>query len=441
MKLRYLVATVVAALVLTSTSGRAQQPQDSTARRQQRALDSLAAAIRTLQARMDSLERARAEAPAAAAPVRTSGAYMNVSFVGLTDFGWSSTPDVASLQKGDHDPKVRGFSVRNAELALDGAVDPYFKGFTNIVYKLDNNGETSAELEEMFVLTTALPNNLQLKIGQFFAEFGRQNNQHPHSWSFADQPLVLNRMFGQDGLRSQGVRLSWLLPTDFYTEASLAVMNSAGGAASSFRSDESTAIHGGAVVDRQVKGVGDLLYVPRIATSFELNDTQTIVLGASGAFGPNNSGATTSTRIYGGDLYWKWKSTHANQGFPFVSVQSEYLLRQYDAARRLAIDDVKLTLPVATLRDDGAYAQLLWGIQPRIVAGVRGEYAHANKSTFVSDDRADRTRWSPNVTWYPTEFSKFRMQYNYDVRPGLRDEHSLWFQFEFLLGAHAAHKF
>jgi hypothetical protein len=33
------------------------------------------------------------------------------------------------------------------------------------------------------------------------------------------------------------------------------------------------------------------------------------------------------------------------------------------------------------------------------------------------------------------------MQYNYDDRAGFDKAHSLWFQFEFLLGAHAAHKF
>src|SRR5882724_1588275 len=107
-----LAATLVAAALLSSTQIGAQQIPDSTVRRQQRALDSLATALRRLQARMDSLElvgAAASAAPAAAAPVRTSGAYMNTSFVGLTDFGWSSTPDVESLQKGDHDPKVRGF--------------------------------------------------------------------------------------------------------------------------------------------------------------------------------------------------------------------------------------------------------------------------------------------------------------------------------------------
>jgi hypothetical protein len=55
--------------------------------------------------------------------------------------------------------------------------------------------------------------------------------------------------------------------------------------------------------------------------------------------------------------------------------------------------------------------------------------------------RADRFRLSPNVTWYPTEFSKLRLQYNYDHREGIGRDHSVWLQFEFLLGAHASHKF
>ena len=55
--------------------------------------------------------------------------------------------------------------------------------------------------------------------------------------------------------------------------------------------------------------------------------------------------------------------------------------------------------------------------------------------------RAERWRLSPNLTWYPTEFSKIRLQYNYDDREIEGVDHSVWLQFEFLLGAHAAHTF
>ena len=60
----------------------------------------------------------------------------------------------------------------------------------------------------------------------------------------------------------------------------------------------------------------------------------------------------------------------------------------------------------------------------------------------VDPNLAPRWRLSPALTWFPTEFSKLRLQYNFD-RSDLfpQNEHSLWLQLEFLLGAHAAHKF
>jgi hypothetical protein len=445
-------ASMVAAQKPDSTraDSAARARADSTRRvGERKTLDSLAAVIRSLQARMDTLARGGGEPatkpiqqlPLQAQPVRTAGAYMNIGFDGLSDFGWSSEPDVGSLQLGDHDPAVRGFTIPNAELTLDGAVDPYFKGFANIVYKLDSGGETGVELEEVYFLTTSLKWNLQLKGGQFFTEFGRQNPQHPHAWSFVDQPLVLNRMFGPDGMRSQGARLSWLMPTRWYTEAMVSVLNSAGGTAFSFRSDESAEIHGGVPVTREVRRLSDLLIVPRITASFDLSNTQTLLVGASAAFGPNSSGPAARTRIYGADLYWKWKSATASAGFPFVSFQTEALFRQYDADERVSAEDPAVTLPKQRLRDRGFYSQLLWGFKPRMVAGLRGDFVNGSNAAFDAALRAERYRVSPNLTWYPTEFSKVRLQYNYDHRTGIGADHSLWLQFEFILGAHAAHKF
>jgi hypothetical protein len=359
-------AALLIALAALMAGPASAQTADTTARRQQRMLDSMSAAIRALQVQVDSLRALPPGAPGQAVqPVqqgRAPGTYMNVSFVGLSDFGWSTEKDVATLQLGDHDPLGRGFSIPNAELALDGAVDPYFRAFANVVYKLDAEGETGVELEEMFILTSSLPANLQLKVGQYFTEFGRHNPLHPHSWAFADQPLVLNRMFGPDGLRGQGARLAWLLPTSWYTEAMLTVQNSVGETAFSFRSPESEELHGGVIVERSVDGLDDLLYVPRLTTSVELTSNQTLLVGASGAFGPNNAGPDTRTQIYGADLYWKWKSPSANKGFPFVSFQSEVMTRRYEVAERISVDEPLVTLPAETLRDSGLYAQLLRGV-------------------------------------------------------------------------------
>src|SRR6266700_2139782 len=63
--------------------------------------------------------------------------YMNISFDGLFALAGSTARDLDHIEVGDHDPQQRGFNARNIELALDGAVDPYFEGFANIVFKMD----------------------------------------------------------------------------------------------------------------------------------------------------------------------------------------------------------------------------------------------------------------------------------------------------------------
>ena len=361
--------------------------------------------------------------------------YLNLSLDALIAAGASTEPDVPSLQTGGHDPAQRGFTVQNVEVVFDGAVDPYFRGQANVVLQIDSEGETVVELEEVYAVTTSLPKGLQVKAGQYFTEFGRINPTHPHTWDFVDQPLVSGRMFGGDGLRSVGARLSWLMPTPFYSEIFVSAQNAKGETLTSFGSVEGETMFGRPLAPDDVKSAGDLLYVPRYSASFDVGETQTILVGASGAFGPNGTGAGADTSIVGLDAFWKWKSTRANKGFPFVKVQAEAMSRRYEAA-------ATPLLPAATFEDHGGYAQVVWGIKPMWTLGARYDRVGGD----VGDDPADlafqpRERAALEGTWYPTEYSKLRLQYAYDDRTGAPDANSVWLQFEFLLGAHAAHKF
>ena len=385
--------------------------------------------------------------PPAAAVARAGSSYMNISYGTLINAGWSSVADPsAQLELGDHDPIKRGFALRNAEIAVDGAVDPYFKGFANIVLKLDKNNETAIELEESFVQSTSLPADLQLKAGQYFATFGRQNAQHPHTWAFVDQPLILGRAFGPEGLRSIGAQLTWLAPTPFYTELFFSVLDGQGGTSYSFRNlgdvDASGVARyaGRATLDRGLRGAQDLLFVPRVASSFELTDTQTILAGFSVAVGPNDTGPHSRTAIYGADVFWKWKPADASQGFPYVTWQTEALTRRFEAG---ADPHALVALPPEILRDSGFYSQFVWGLGPRWNVGLRADYVTGNKAAFDASDpeRGERTRFSPEITFLPSEFSKIRLQYNFDHGEQFGSANSIWLQLEFGLGAHAAHKF
>jgi hypothetical protein len=370
--------------------------------------------------------------------------YMNISFDGLFALAYSSARDLDHIEVGDHDPQQRGFNARNIELALDGAVDPYFEGFANIVFKLDNDNETAVEVEEAFMQTTSLPFNLQLKGGQFFAAFGRLNPVHPHAWDFADAPLVSGRILGPDGLRGVGAQISWTLPLPWYSQLIFAGQNGRGGTGFSFRNPGDDGIFFGRMTtDREARGLQDFVWIPRWENSVDLSPTQVVLAGVSGALGSNETGANSRTQIYGADLFYKWKSSHAEGGFPFVKWQTEAMYRRFEAGR-----GVDQSFPVAeTFHDWGMYSQVLWGFKKGWVAGIRGDYLHMTDSQFTDDDeRQTRSRISANLTWYPTEFSKLRLQYNHDFLEenfflSEREVDSVFLQFEFILGAHGAHKF
>jgi hypothetical protein len=266
-----------------------------------------------------------------------------------------------------------------------------------------------------------------------------------------DAPLANSRFFGPDGLRNPGARLSWLAPTPFYSELFLGVQNSQGETAHSFRSNhEDEPYAGRPAAETAVHGLQDMLYTARYAASVDLTDTQTLLGGVSATWGPNSTGSGARTQIYGADIFWKWKPANHNKGFPFVSVQSEFLVRGFHAAAAGIEDEAgnAVALPSETFWDWGAYAQLSYGFREGWVASLRADYAEPfaradyERILLSNDsDRARRWRISPALTWYPSEFSRVRLQYNYDHGSAFGSEHSVWLQVEFLLGSHAAHKF
>ena len=379
-------------------------------------------------------------------PITIGGAkaYMNISLDSMFALAYSSAANLNDIEVGDHDPQQRGFNARNTELAFDGAVDPYFEGFANVVFLLDNDNETEVELEEAFMRTTSLPYNLQLKGGQFFADFGRLNPMHPHAWDFADTSLVNGLFLGPDGLRGVGAQASWTLPVPWYSQLIFASQNGRGETGFSFRNPGDDGLFFDRITtDREARGLQDFVWIPRFENSFNLTDTQTVLAGVSGAFGSNETGANSRTQIYGADLLYKWKSSHAEAGFPFVKWQTEFMYRRYEAGH--GAND---SFPVAeTFHDWGLYSQVLWGFKKGLVAGIRGDYVHMQDSMYTDGlDRQSRWRLTADLTWYPTEFSKIRLQYNQDFLEenfflSAREVESVFLQWEFLLGSHGAHKF
>lgn len=377
---------------------------------------------------------------------------IDVSFDVLAAVGSSTVggQELRDLQGGAHDPNRRGFTFQQGELSLAGAVDPYFLGEAHMVFT-----DSEVELEEAYFLTTALPWDLQVKGGYYLTDFGRINPVHPHAWTYQDQPFVITRMFGGDGLRSPGLEASWLAPLPWFSQLTVGMQNGNQDDLTVSFLDGQGGVGGRPAVVTDVHTLQDFVYLARWANSWDLTPELTGLIGLSGTYGANTTGADASTFIYGTDLTFKWRPADNFRGWPFVAWQSEVLARDYTAAAYTAGSDPAFPndLPSAILRDAGFYSQLTWGFRYQWAMALRGEYASGagpsvENGVLVSREndplRSDRARISPLLIYQPSEFSRLRLQYNYDNAkslPGNHGANSVWLGIEFLYGTHPAHKY
>jgi hypothetical protein len=484
-----MLRTITTSLCLSASltlAAHAEEPIDA---------DALRAVIeenRALKTRLDALEdevrsarddaaAARSAAPlpgvAAAPAASASGALfeapagsgarlqlLDVSVDVLSSVGTSSEvdDDIALLQAGGHDPARRGFNLTNLELSLLGAVDPYLDGEVHLIYFLDAEGESSFELEEAFVTSRMLPLGLeergvQVEFGQMFTEFGRINPQHPHAWDWQDQPVVLSRFFGPDGMRGVGTRVGWLVPVPWFSELHVGVQNAQGETMQSFlASDEAfeeRPVGGRPFASDGTRSFSDLVYLLRWVNGFDLGTDWAGQIGLSGLYGPNATGSGGRTWITGADWVLKWTPPSTNRGWPFVRIEGEIARRSY-RADYFSDPDAGLSFERDDFSDWGGFLQALYGFRRGWSAGLRGEYATGNDDEYApgsafatrAEDpfRGDRVRVSPLLVFQPSEFSRLRLQYNWDEADFLAGDdtaHSVWLGLEFLVGQHPAHRF
>ncbi|MBA3710456.1 MAG: hypothetical protein H0W83_16755, partial [Planctomycetes bacterium] len=360
-------------------------------------------------------------------------------------------PQLADIEGGGHDPKRRGFTFQQAEVSFFGAVDPYFNAEAHIVYKSDG-----VELEEAYGTTSQLPYRLQLKAGYYLTEFGRTNPQHPHQWPWLDQAVVITRIFGKDGNRSVGGRLSWLAPVPWFSEFLVGMQNADDPTEVSYLGGEpdpaqpATISGRPAIARTTTRSLADFLYALRWVNNWEVGEQTMVQLGLSSAFGPNNTGPAGRTMVVGGDLLVKWRERQ--RGIPSLVWQTEVIARRYHADA--VVDPVTAAaIPADDLRDWGITSQALVGFHPRWAGGLRVDYASGSGDSYaigigpVSREtdayRDDRWRLSPLVTFSPSEFSKIRLQYDYDHLEHLpnHDVQSVWIGLELMIGAHPAHTY
>lgn len=311
-----------------------------------------------------------------------------------------------------------GFGVQEVELAATAAIDPYLDG---ALFLTIPNLE-GIEVEEGYLVTTALPANLQVKAGTFRSQVGRNNSQHLHVQNFTRRPLMLPLLFGTDGLRGPGAQVSVLLPlpwfATFYTEAF-----SIGGPG-----DFVVETFGGG--ERATPR--NLTYSAVLEQSWDFGENTAVVLGLNGATGKlfQCVGVGTCdtalqpaprTYLYGGDFYLKWKPANVAQSYASFQWTTEFFARSIASGPTEA----------------AGYTEGVLQFARRWYVGARFDITGLPSGVNM----ARRYGGAASLTFAPSEFSRFRLYAQELDGPGAPRSTVGFLQAEYSMGAHGAHPF
>jgi hypothetical protein len=429
--------TIVAGLLLCAPVLGAQQP-DSAARSKAR-VDSIAKAVKDSIALMKELGAVQPPS-APTTPVGPQSGPTNPrllpDFSAVGDFVGDLSP------KGSTQPDGSRFGVREVELAVQSVVDPYFRGDVFL-------GISDAEgiaIEQAFLTTTALPNQLEAKLGRFLLPFGKQNTTHRHDLHTIEYPYVIQRFFSPEGLKGTGVWGSRVFaPLGFFQELNVTAVD---------RLSERTP--GLTPFEPPNKSLGGLGYSARLRNYVDISEAQNVELSFSGMTGKREqpldsafvalSGGTvnaTNARqsTLGVDFTYRWRPLQQGLYKSFI-LQSEVMhqINERDPAILFApcANCGSLTPAYGGPTRDftGAYVFARLQTGQRSFIGSRYDY-------LQDPERDGRTLHAGSVylEWFPSEFSKLVAGYE-AVKPGGEVlVNRLLIQASFALGPHKPHPF
>lgn len=347
-----------------------------------------------------------------------------IGFVGETIFGYNSRANTAT---GFERPGGWDAYLRSAELNFEASIDPFLRGYAVINASADAaTGDASVAVEEAALVTRTLPWNLTAQVGRFFAEFGRLSSFHEHDLPFVLRPLALESfVFGES--QTDGLQVNWLVPSRHYLSVTAGTGLKFGDLATdpgAFRSGD------------------ELNYWARGSTYFDLTRDVNLEVGVSGLWAPRQNlvldeEATVNQRerqVAGVDLTVRYQPLAAglHRGLEWGT---EYLYGH----GRYEFDPDGVPGTGDEFGDwnhsHGLYTYATWKFHRDWSAGFLYDWTQA-----VEDRRKQAHRYSPYVTWRPSEFQLIRLQYSY-TRPnsatGLSDDHAVYLQWTWTIGSHS----
>ncbi len=327
---------------------------------------------------------------------------------------------------------TKGFSLGESELTFSANIDQLLAGQATFSLA-DDNGNTSVSVEEAFIETLGLGHGLTLRAGRFFSPIGYLNERHAHAWNFSDAPLIYRGLFG-DQLSTDGLKLSYILPTDQLIELGGTVGNGNHYPGNGTHSD-----------------VGDWLVYAKtggdigFSHSWQASAAYWQSTPKDRAIGNGSSAVTFSgdTDISNLSFIYKW----APNGNPYQ--HNFTLLTEYFYAH----DNGKLIQGGSTNyngKQYGGYIEGIYQFIPHWRTGLRydqlGSSLKASNIGFIQNANLNMSgdkpqRYSAMVEWLPSEFSRVRAQIDYDKSFNGNNDTQFFLQYTVNIGSHGAHTY
>lgn len=331
--------------------------------------------------------------------------------------------------------KAEGLSLGESELNFSANVDDKFSGHLTAAI-VSEDGEDALELEEAYIKTlpgSAIPSGLSLKAGRSLWKFGYLNEHHAHKDDFSDRPMPY-RAFLNNSFNDDGVELSYILPTDFFSEIGGGTFRGdsfPGGSASGESSGSNSAYAriGGDITANQNWRLGASWLGTKTSGRLTNDDTLTFI-------GDNN--------IYGTDLRYTWAPT-GNANEKEVTLQAEYMLRKENGTYN---DSSAATGDIAfNEHASGWYAQATYKFMPSLRIGARYSMLESPDvpagligSALDANGHNPQT-YSLMTDWSNSEFSRVRLQYNREDLSRGNHDNQIILQYIMSIGAHGGHKY
>jgi hypothetical protein len=317
---------------------------------------------------------------------------------------------------GSYQKSGGNFELRSAELGISASIDPFARG-----YAIINGNSDNIEVEEAAIVTTSLPYNLTAKGGRFFADFGRLSHFHDHDLPFVNRPIVLDQYVDGES-QADGVELSWLAPTEQYVNLTLGAYNKIG--AENER-----------VSNAEPRSLPKFTYLARAATFFNLNDDNSIDLGASYAYTPQVTIEQNAGRhLAGVDLTYRYTPL-GQASYRGLVWGTEMLFNSENRPVSSLVTDVDTGDQIAETgfkrhNAFGLYTYVEPRLTRRIYPGFEFQWVQA-----LDAGVPQTTAFSPYITIWASEFQRFRLQYTNIAQPG-GHENQGFLQWTVILGSH-----